>query len=371
MVETVPILVEKNVNSQPLPNLPAYSDRFKKPIEVIMAKPLQEEFSMLDIKVFNVLLATAYTALAHKPIHRMQLRQLVDILAQWQPTTLPDIMSSLNRLIHGEIAITVRDEKNVQSLIKCHYLSIQHSIHANGWLDFAFDQILLRFLASPKIFGVIDLPVILQIKSKAGGKLYELMATKYYLFHRSHEMTLEEAYEFFEVKEDSPLRKRPERFRDAVEAATKEVNGSAPFQVSVEYLKFGRGGRIIGLTFNLLQKPAERLAVTTSLPKRGRPRLRDERTVDMFSGNSDAEVSDPTLKHHTMLAAQDLVGTDADIPALFETWKGEYRGTGYSGNPQEQFLAWLRLTSIDKPVVVATPPDVDEIFLFLANGSKK
>ncbi len=351
--------------NQALPSLP---DRFKKPMQVVNARATGADFTLLDRKIFNILLALAYRELpTGRVIHRVQMRQLADALAMGgQEAPMERIHDSLKRLFHAEIEIKVREDER-ESLIRCHYLSTQHSTQGEGWLDYAFDQILLRYLRNPKVYSVIQLPVATRFRSLQALHLYEVMQGKYGLFvDKTFSLTIEEAYDFFDVPVGSVLRSRNDQFKSRkVERAVEEVNEIAEFDVAADYVRHGRGGKIVGVDFTVAPKPEGRIAAAAEVVRAGRVRLRDQRTPDLFSGLSDAERSAPTLRPDTLLAARDLVGPEGDLEDHLERWREEFRPRGYGRNPDEMFLAWLRLTMDCRRDEDLQDVDVEAVFFGL------
>ncbi len=338
------------------------AERFKKPMQVIKARSTGRDFNIDDRRVFNILHAMAYRDLPTRTIHRIQMRQLSDALAQGQSLTMDEIRESLDRLFHGEIEIHINDEVDGESVIRCHYLSTQRPEHDDGWLDYAFDQILLRYLKNPKVYSMIQLATASSFGTSHALRLYELMVHKYSAFDRAYTMSLEEAYDFFEVKEGENNHRIDQFKKRVVDKAIDEVNRRAEFDVSVEYERFGRGGRMVGMTFAVTPKSEGRIAATLQGGRARRPRHRDERTVDLFDGRSDAEVGSLVLGPETEAAARDLVGPAGDVAEFFEEWKEEYRLSGYSRNPDEKFLAWLRLTMLKRQDHDLEGMDVNAIF---------
>lgn len=325
-----------------------------------MARAEGSEFTLLDRKVFNVLLAMAYKHLAGATIHRIALSDLTSLFFEHGRSNA--IKETLERLWSQKIAIDYIGEDGAPHSMRCHYLSFDMCQIENGYLDYAFDPILMRFIHNPKVYSFIQLNTVRRFKTAAGLKLYEQMIAYYGRHHPVWNCALPEAHVFFEAK--GVYKDRFDRFRERViEPAVNEVNALAEFDVTVEYQFSGRGNKVVGLRFTAHPKPAERIASSTEAPT-GRPRRRDRDTVDMFQGLSDNEhFAVPVLRVDTLAEARRIVGSDGNVNDLVENWNQEFGRKGFGQNPDETFLAWVRmqLAKVRDPEVADL--DIDAIFL--------
>jgi len=340
----------------PLPS--ALPPSVRKAHEVVMAKS-EGEFTLLDRKVLNVLLARAYKNLGGPAIHRISMKDLIDLFSD--SGRAGPIKESLERLWKQSIAIDYIDEDGHPRSLRCHYLSFDLCHIEAGYLDYAFDKILMRFIHNPKVYSIIQLDTVRRFKTAGGLKLYEQMIAYYGRHHPVWVVSLNEAHDFFEAT--GIYRTRFDRFRErVVDVAVREVNNLSGFDVAVEYDTSGRGGKIVGLKFSATPKTDERIAS----PANGPPvwsKRRDENTVDMFMGASDKEYfAPPMLRDDTLAEGRIICGSDANVLEKIQVWHDEFGRRGYGSDPDETFLAWLRMDLAHKRDPEVQDLDVTAIF---------
>lgn len=330
-----------------------------------MARSEGGEFSVLDRKLFNVLLAKAYPAIEQVTTHRIPLKDLLDLFGHARPDRIKE---SLERLWGHKIAIDYIGDDTVPYTVRCHYLSFKMSHVGDGFLEYAFDPILMNFIGSPKVFSIIQINTMRKFTSSHALKLYEQMRMYYGRHSPVYACSLDEAYSFFEIGEDDVYRSRFDRFRERViETSISEVNALAEFTVAVEYQRSGRGNKVVGFRFRVTGKSAESLIETADhVHAPGRRRRLDGQTLDMFKGVSDDEFyTEPTLRQETMEEAARIVGMDGNVQDLMHTWLTEQATKGYGARPDEVFLAWLKLRQAKRVDPVVRELDVDAILTSL------
>lgn len=317
------------------------------------------DFTLLDRKIFNVLLARAYKHLAGATIHRIPMKDLTDLFFDHGRSSA--VRESLERLWKQNIAIDYIDENGEPHSLRCHYLSFDLCQIEGGYLEYAFDKILMRFIHNPKVYSFIQLDQVRRFRTTHGLKLYEQMIAYYGRHHPVWTVSLPEAHRFFEAGD--VYKKRFDRFRERViEQAIEEVNAYAAFDVSVEYDTSGKGSKIVGLRFKALPKAAEQIA-SPAVPRSGRAKRRDGETVDMFQGASDNEFfAPPELREDTIAAAKQFIGNDGNVLDHVEKWNKEYAARGYGVDPDETFLAWVRMRMAKERDPEVADLDVEAIF---------
>lgn len=313
----------------------------KKASQVVMARSEGSEFTLLDRKMFNLLLAKAMPSLPHKGVHQISMNELSKLLDENEH--MDRIRQSLERLWRVKITIEYTDEDSAAHTLRCHYLSYDMSNLEDGWLEYAFDPILIRFLRYPKVYSIIQLDVVAKFNCQYALRLYEVMQLHYRKWQPVWELSMDEARSFFEVADKYD---RVDHFKDRlIKKAVEEVNKHAEFDVAVEYIRNGRGGKIVGLRFMTIAKSGERLRMLAGGGAPGSPRRRraprDARTMDMFKGMSDEELRvAPKLRSDTLAEAA-RIAVSQDIDLLVERWFEEMGARAHSQDPDESFLAWL------------------------------
>jgi hypothetical protein len=338
----------------------------KKAREVVNAKSIGSEFTVLDRKVFNILLGHAYRHLQARPTHRIAMGQLSGLFFDTGRSNR--IRESLERLWNQKIAIDYVDEEGNAHEMRCHYLSFDLCHIENGHIVYAFDPLLLRFLRNPKVYSQIQLNTVRKFNTTHALKLYEQMRMFYSRYKPVFSCTLEEAHDFFEIPGDGIYRKRFDTFRQRViEPAVLQVNELAEFDVGVEYERFG--SRVVSMTFTAQPKTPKRMIVAADAAGNTK-RRKDGNTVDMFVGATDNEIhASPVLRSDTREQARKIAGYEADIDALLEAWGSEFGGRGVlSAAANESFLSWLtlRVARDTDPELVGL--DVDAFYDALVGG---
>ena len=153
-----------------------------------------------------------------------------------------------------------------------------------------------------------------------------------------------------------------------IDPAVKEINEFAEFGLEVDYVRGGRGGKVVGVKFSAVPKNAASIsdaanlaAATTSIRKRG---PRDHETIDMFSGAADAELNEPlVLRSDTMEEAKRMLGAEGNAEDEFATWQREFKGKQRMLNPDEMFLSWLGLRVKKRDDDRFTGVDIEALFV--------
>lgn len=313
---------------------------FSKTTQVVLARADGPEFNLLDRKVFNVLYANAYRRMRANPHdrtpHSIKLRDLARAVQQ-PHDDLRKVRESLERLWSVKIAVEFDTEEGEPHALRCHYLSYTTSKLDGGDLLYCFDDLLLQVIAHQKVYALIELNVSSAMTSVYGSKLYEAMSLVVRMMNPKWDASLEELREYFELGD------KYDRFdqlkRKVIDRAIDDVNKHAPFRVTAEYIREGRGGKVTDVVFKALPKRTDEFGLVPSSPKAGD----DMHTIDMFEGVSRADkLVPPDLRSDTIMEAERLMGPDADIPALREQWFGIY-GARVHSSPDEMFLSWIRV----------------------------
>lgn len=315
---------------------------FAKTSQVVLARSDGPEFTLLDRKVFNVLYANAYRKMKSNPLeqtrHTINLRDLA--LAVLQPhDDMRMIRESLERLWSVKISVDFEHDM-VPHTLRCHYLSYQMSHMGDGDLVYAFDELLMQFIANQKVFSLIEVDISTAMTSLYGSKLYEIMSMSLRLY-RPWNPSIDEFRSLFELGDKHT---RPDHLKaHVIDRAIDDVNSNANFTVEVEYKRGGKGGKIIGMSFRAAMKRTEELQLDGRLGK-----LRnDTRTIDLFEGVPDGDkLIPPDLRSDTMQQVERLMATkeepEVDVLKLRDQWFA-YHGARAHQSPDEKFLAWAKV----------------------------
>jgi hypothetical protein len=341
---------------------------FKKAEQVIFARTEGEDFTLLDRKVFNLLLAHAYRNLKVQSVHRISVEELRRLMGMGQDASNERLKESLERLWRQKIAVDYRDDVTGQNhTLRCHHLSFDLCSMEGGFLDYAFDPLLLDYISNPKVYSLLSWMNVGKFRSLHALKLYEVMRMVFGRFTPSKTFTVDEFHSFLEL--GGGYAGRIDRVRERViDPAVKEINEFAEFGLEVDYVRGGRGGKVVGVKFSAVPKSAASIsdaanlaAATTSIRKRG---PRDHETIDMFSGAADAELNEPlVLRSDTMEEAKRMLGAEGNAEDEFTTWQREFKGKQRMLNPDEMFLSWLGLRVKKRDDDRFTGVDIEALFV--------
>src|SRR3546814_10304904 len=113
--------------------------------------------------------------------------------------------------------------------------------------------------------------------------------------------------------------------KKVIERAITEVNEVAEFEVSVEYVRGGLGGKVIEARFTAASKSHARLMDVRALIDplgRGRTAARDANTVDLLDGRTDSERGGSAgISNAARERAQEMVGES--VVQYEEDWRRE------------------------------------------------
>lgn len=314
----------------------------KKGYEVVLAK----ESSVIehsDKKMFNYLLQRSYKQLNSQSIHKIP---VADVLAFLRHTSVQRVEESLRRLGSASIEIDYVDSDSVRHTVKTHFLSYDLSHTEDGMLFFAFDPILLQYLWEPKIFTTLNINFIRNFKSYYGSKLYEVMSLFEKRFSRTWTVSVEDLRRAFGVADDQY--ERFDNFRRAViDKAVEEVNQLADFAIDVEYIRAGRGGKVVEVRFTVTSRPEAALMPSDVYIPNKKSKYRDPNTIDFLDGRTDLERGDVfALSPSTIEEARNIMIAQGLDPVLVQNHEEQWRNavSGLKMNdPDLNFLRWLKL----------------------------
>lgn len=313
------------------------SGTLRKASQIIMARD-QGDFDLIDRKVFNYLLHRSYPDLrpGESVIHRVPVAEVLEFLGHSSTDRLNECLSRLGSL---EMVIDYVDEENVPNSARTHYLSYNLEKSPDGWIEFAFDAMLLKFLHCPAVFARLSISHIRQFKSAYAAKLYEIMSLYVNRHHKVWEPSVEEFRASMSVTEGyqrfDNLRKR------IVETAVEEVNAIAPFNIDIDYMRAGIGGKVSAIRFAVLPKgPKTLLDLSVTRGTSRRNQRRDNNTPDLIDGLTDEQRLSRDVTPEAIARAVILLPEGDDVEGQVEAWRASVRGRKVR-DPDRSFLNWL------------------------------
>lgn len=318
-------------------------DVIRKGSSVISATPTDAvRFEPIDNSLFNYLLLRTYNDLTpEKNVFQLPVQEVMEYL---RIDRIGKLQSSLERLGKGFIEIDYIDaETGDPRAMYAHYLSSDVSSTGSGMLKFAFDQILVHFLSEPKIFGLVSVSRVRDLKTIASQKLYEMMALQYRKKTPEWRCSVEELRSFFQAGDKNP---RFDNFRKhVIEKAIADVNAIAEFDIIVDYIRGGKGGSVVEIVFTARIKSHTRLIEASAIksPTARKKKLSDTKTIDLLDGQNFEERGGPAeLTSFAIEKARSMISEEADINQLTSEWREINRGRSMA-NPDHSFLSWLEL----------------------------
>jgi hypothetical protein len=219
-----------------------------------------------DHQLFSYLMQRAGAAAGSPGVHRIPTHDALAYLGR----SHSDLVASLERLGNARIQIDGCDDRGKQAIFICGMLSANLR---NGSLEFAFDQLLLRYMDKPAVFSLLHLDELRRFRTMAGYRLFEYLSISFGLEAAlviPHRLTQEQLhYVFGDFKQCSTVKRvekgrqieifQPagwDRFnRATLQRAVEEFNQvSATFNVHAEVRHGGRGNKVTEVVFSLHRK---------------------------------------------------------------------------------------------------------------------
>lgn len=323
-------------------------DYVKKGTSVIAAVAHEQfPFTPVDMHIFTYLLARFFYDIAPGVTHTLPVKEL---LTYSRLDRRSKLMDSLRRLSQGFIEVDykhkLRDtDQTEQRTIFCHYLSADISHSEDGMMTFAFDPLIIPFIANPKVYGLIDKRVHHALKSIPAIRLYETMTSNFRLKTPEWTATVDELRSMMQVGDKHA---RFDNFRRHIlEKAINDVNAVAEFDVEiVELVTGGKGGQVQQVVFRANPKTANRFLEASSVRSVGATTRRkgDMHTVDLLDGMTNSERGHPAeVSSAGLEAAREVMPNDADLNQLLQEWRQQNRGRTFN-DPDQAFVEWVMMT---------------------------
>ncbi|NDV52273.1 replication initiation protein [Yangia sp. PrR003] len=299
------------------------------------------QLELQDMRVFLFLLHQSHN---RDDRSRLQRVKVVDVLQYIGHTSIDLLERSLKNLTDVKIEIDYQ-ENGVPHSVGCHFLSYDVSRTFNGYIEYAFDPILMRFIFDPKIYAKINIALFKQFRTIQGAKLFEILTLFQKRKYRTWQVSLEEFRDRLGVPADQYTRFDNLR-RSVIDRAVDECNSLAPFGVRTRYIRSGRGGRVTEIEFAII--PRRELPASSVPAKTKKAKNRDALTVDMLTGHTDEEigrdllVSDEALDEAISLLEAHGQG-DEDLQSYIDEWREAATEEDISSGPSASFLRWLRV----------------------------
>lgn len=251
-----------------------------KPVEII-GIPGMEGWSLADRRTWNLLLMNAWSARLEDPnadftIPLRELRGLHD--------SNDRVRESLEKLQTTLVSARMPDgrRRTVQMLGGT---DINDDERTEGMLTYDFHRKLVPLLRRSEIYARMETKILSAFTSKYSLALYEAISARINLHKSSEEMSLDMLRQWFGV-ERGKLDRWPDLKRKAIQPALEEVNGLAPYEVSIEPISRGRKVDRVRVTWSKKApfSPAEQSAAQEANRHSAGRRARLTGTVEQVAG---------------------------------------------------------------------------------------
>jgi hypothetical protein len=211
---------------------------------------IQNNITLLQRRAWNVLLANAYDELLMKEEHRISVRDLVKVL-EYGGHNDAYLKEALEALVGCKVKWNILDKDNqwewgVMTLLA------QAKI-AKGICTYAYSPELRRRLHNPTMYALINLSMQNKFGSKYAQALWELCVdylgaarqqgeTPFIPVERYRDIMGISAQQYPQFKEFN---------RRVIKEPVQEINRVTDFHVAVDYLRRGRGDRVIAMKFRI------------------------------------------------------------------------------------------------------------------------
>jgi plasmid replication initiation protein len=229
----------------------------KKPIEAIQCA---NTFSLIQRKMYNVLLANAAGSLLNNVTHRISMGMLCNLMG-YGSRDYNSIKNQFRELRRMDIEWDIINEEGHKVWTNTSPLSLARIIEGKGICEYEFTPSLLPYLDRPAQYAKFSLKVQSKFKSSYGLALYEnceryrkLGKTKSFeipMFRKLMGVQESQYQDFFALK------------RRVILIAIKEVNKHAEFDIFPEFEKCGR--QIVKIRFIIISKKIDASTLTTAV----------------------------------------------------------------------------------------------------------
>jgi plasmid replication initiation protein len=209
------------------------------PIEIIFSKETNERLNVFDRKLYCYLIYI----IQKKYWSTLSLNKfsvtIEDLLHVFDTTKEKEILRSLENLS----SIEYYDYNSTQKLIG--YLSNLVIDENMGNINFSLNTPILDSFLNMKSFALLSFDKLYLFETYAGIRLFEIMSIYVKRQHPTWNVSLSNLKNYLKINDKN------ERFNNfkarVLEKALKEVEDYADFFITIQYIKEGKGGKVVSL----------------------------------------------------------------------------------------------------------------------------
>lgn len=222
----------------------------KEVIKHSAAVQIQNNITLLQRRAWNVLLANAYDELPTKEEHRIAVRELVRVL-EYNGHNDAYLKEALEALVGCKVKWNILDKDNqwewgVMTLLA------QAKIKG-GICTYAYSPELRRRLHNPTMYARISLSMQNKFGSKYAQALWELCVDYLGTARQEGETPFIPVERYRDIMGLSPEQypKFKEFNRRVIKGPVEEINRVTDFHVEADYLRRGRGDKVLAVKFRI------------------------------------------------------------------------------------------------------------------------
>ena len=226
--------------------------------DVIKASPaihIENKPNLLQRRAWNWLLANAYDELLNQDRHTIKVRELMEDL-EYDSKNEKYLKDALSGLIDCKVEWNILGKDGEQEWEKNALLAGARI--KNGVCTYAFSPLLRERLHNPRIYARISLSIENKFSSKHSIALYELFVD-YSKVGETAFISLEKLRGLTGVKNRSYFQSFRHFNQKVIKPAIEEINKVSDLEVTTEYKRQGRGGKVVAVKFKIRRKPKKQL----------------------------------------------------------------------------------------------------------------
>jgi len=206
-----------------------------KPAELIEIREISESLTLVDRRIFNILLANAWDNIKEPVFHTVRLHEL-------RGTDKDNVRprDSLKRLMQVIIAFDVMEDGIKREVLTQLLGTCKLDYNPHGLAHYSFSDVMRQMLVSSSVFARLRRDLLYKFRSKYSLTLYEMLQKRINLSHKTSE-----DFTIAEIRQKLGVEKgRYDIFRDlnsrVIKPAVIEVNGLSDIYCSIESITENR-----------------------------------------------------------------------------------------------------------------------------------
>ena len=235
------------------------------------------QISLLQRKIWNVLLANAFDDLLSKDEYSIKIKDLAEIL-KFDSNDIEIVKEAVTKMQTVLVQWNVL-EKDDEIWISTQFLGEVKIVKKSGVICYTWSKYLREKLHNPTMYAKINLAIQSRFKSKYSLVLYELCVDYFIRKQGKGEtpwVSIEDFKKLMGLENDKYCQEYKRLNNFVIKKAVKEVNEKSDIFIAVDVKKEGR--KVIGLKFHISPTPRSNNLLTRLIkpPKQGELSFKSE-----------------------------------------------------------------------------------------------